>query len=116
MRLRHVDAAVLCAFDVDSQEVADVALVGNVKARLFYVGDCCVDLTAFGSGQDAVVGVDNVDGAALIEEARVNFALWEADFLGQFFLQVLKPYLPSLFLTMHVLMDFENIVLATTVT
>ena len=30
--------------------------------------------------------------------------------------KVLKPYLPSLFLTIHVLMEFENVVLTTTVT
>ena len=84
MRLGYVNTFVLHALNVDSEEVANVALVSNVEGGRLDVGDGNINAVAVWTGQDAVVCVDNVDGTASIEEAWVNPALHESNFVGLF--------------------------------
>ena len=70
--------------------------------------DCCLDSLFAWTRQDAVVGVEDIDHALLVEDTFIDDGLFESDFF-EFGAQVLVSDWSCLFLYVSILLDIEDV-------
>ena len=70
--------------------------------------DCCLDSLFAWTRQDSVVGVEDIYHVFLVEDTFIDDGLFESDFF-EFGAQVLVPDSFCLFLSVHILLDLEDL-------
>ena len=103
-----MNGAVCLSGDVSSKEVHYVTIDGDVQLRLFHFLDDLVKFFFAWAHEDAVIGIKYVNCTAMVEDALVNCALLETDFL-KFSNQVLVPHSTHLLLSINIAQDFQDV-------
>ena len=106
-----MNGAVCLSGDVSSKEVHYVTIDGDVQLRLFHFLDDLVKFFFAWAHEDAVIGIKYVNCTAMVEDALVNCALLETDFL-KFSNWVLVPHSTHLLLSINIAQDFQDVSLS----
>ena len=104
MRLREGDGAVVVAFNVDAQEVLNIAFNCDVESCFLDIRDSLVDFILTWTCQDRIVSIKYINYVTAIKDAFVNFRLLETDCVDKMINKVLIPYSSGLFLAVYIAM------------
>ena len=89
------------SFDVDAEEILNIAFHRDVQSCLLDVRNCLVDVILIWSCQNRIVSIKDINYIPSIKDTFVNVRLFEIDLVDKTIDEIFIPNSPGLFDRSH---------------